>query len=339
MNDRYSRQERFFGIGKDGQEKIRRSRVAIIGLGALGTVIAEELTRAGIGFLRLIDRDFVELHNLQRQMLYDEEDARMHRLKVEACAQHLHSINSEVQVEAFPEDFNYGNAESFLQDVDLILDGTDNLETRYLINEVCVKLRKPWIYGGAVEAQGMTMSFLPGEACFSCVTGTVEPFMNQSTQKTCSTAGVLSPATAIVASLEVKEALKILVSADTLEQGLITFDVWKNSFHHFHPEKKADCPICQRQKFHYLGHVAGVRASRLCGEDSIQILPEKRCHMSLDALEKKLSDLGQVRKNKYYLNFEGNDASFQVFYDGRAIILHVTSEAKAKAIYSEYIGL
>ena len=328
MNDRYSRQELFFGIGKDGQEKIRRSRVAIIGLGALGTVIAEELTRAGIGFLRLIDRDFVELHNLQRQMLYDEEDARMHRLKVEACAQHLHSINSEVQLEAFPEDFNYGNAESFLQDVDLILDGTDNLETRYLINEVCVKLRKPWIYGGAVEAQGMTMSFLP-----------VEPFMNQSTQKTCSTAGVLSPATAIVASLEVKEALKILVSADALEQGLITFDLWKNSFHHFHPEKKADCPICQRQKFHYLGHVAGVRASRLCGEDSIQILPEKRCHMSLDALEKKLSDLGQVRKNKYYLSFEGNEASFQVFYDGRAIILHVTSEAKAKAIYSEYIGL
>lgn len=339
MNDRYSRQERFFGIGKDGQEKIRRSRVAIIGLGALGTVIAEELTRAGIGFLRLIDRDFVELHNLQRQMLYDEEDARMHRLKVEACAQHLHSINSEVLVEAFPEDFNYGNAESFLQDVDLILDGTDNLETRYLINEVCVKLRKPWIYGGAVEAQGMTMSFLPGGACFSCVTGTVEPFMNQSTQKTCSTAGVLSPATAIVASLEVREALKILVSADTLEEGLITFDLWKNSFHHFQPEKKTDCPVCQKQKFHYLGRVSGMRASRLCGEDSIQILPEKRCHISFEDLENKLSDMGSVRRNKYYLTFESSDASFQVFYDGRAIILHVTSEAKAKAIYSEYIGL
>lgn len=338
MNDRYSRQERFYGIGPDGQKKICSARVAILGLGALGTVIAEELARAGVGFLRLIDRDFVELHNLQRQMLYDEEDARMHRLKAEACRLHLEKINSEIQLEALPEDFHYDNAESLVRDVDLVIDGTDNLETRYLLNEVCVKLEKPWIYGGAVESKGMTMNFLPGGPCFSCVTGTTEPPVNTGSAKTCSTVGVLSSTTAIVASLEVKEALKILVSDSNLEQGLTTFDLWKNSFRLFHPSQREDCPICQKRKFHYLGHVTGLRTSQLCGEDSIQILPEKHSQISFEHLEDKLSSLGNIRINKYFLTFESKDASFQVFHDGRAIILHTSSVAKAKAIYSEYIG-
>lgn len=338
MNDRYSRQERFYGIGPEGQKKISGARVAILGLGALGTVIADELARAGVGFLRLIDRDFVELHNLQRQMLYDEEDARWHRLKAEACRLHLQKINSEIQIETRPVDFHYDNAESLVRDVDLVIDGTDNLETRYLLNEVCVKLEKPWIYGGAVEAQGMTMNFLPGGPCFSCVTGVTEASINTGTAKTCSTVGVLSATTAIVASLEVKEALKILVDESTIEHGLTTFDLWKNSFRVFHPIKKEDCPICQKKQFHYLGHVTGLRASHLCGEDSIQILPEKHSRISFDRLEEKLSALGKIQKNRYYLTFESKDASFQVFYDGRAIILHTSSEARAKAIYSEYIG-
>ena len=338
MSDRYSRQERFCGIGVEGQEKLRNSRVAVVGVGALGSVSANELARAGVGFLRLIDRDYVELSNLQRQVLYDEKDAASGTPKAIAACDHIRCINSEIITEPVLEDFNAGNAAALVKDIDLVLDATDNFETRYLINEVCTEYGIPWIYGAALESYGMTMNILPDGPCFSCFTEQTGAEGIDGTCETCSSVGVLNSITAVVASYQSTEAIKILVGSEDVCRELRVIDLWNNHFDSITVLKNEECPVCVKKEHHYLGKVSGVQTDRLCGRDSIQIVPPEKRTLDFDELEVRLSALGKVSVSKLSLDFDSPSASFKLFRDGRAIIRHVDSTGRAKSVYAEYIG-
>lgn len=338
MSDRYSRQERFRGIGSQGQKKLRDARVAIVGLGALGSVSANELARAGVGFLRLIDRDYVELSNLQRQVLYDEQDAREGAPKAIAACEHLKRINSEIITEPVLEDFNAGNAASLIKDIDVVVDATDNFETRYLINEVCVEYRIPWIYGAALESYGMTMNFLPDGPCFTCFTEQTGAESFDGTCETCSSAGVLNAVTAVIASYQSAEAVKIIVGSDDVCRDLRVIDLWDNHFDSVSVIKNESCPICSGREYHYFGKVSGIHTDRLCGRDSIQVVPPEKRNMDFEKLGEKLKTLGSVSVGRFTLDFDSPSASFKLFRDGRAIVRRVESEGRAKSVYAEYIG-
>lgn len=338
MSDRYSRQERFRGIGEDGQKKLQSARVAIVGMGALGSVSANELARAGVGFLRLIDRDYVELSNLQRQVLYDEKDAAENIPKAVAACEHLRAVNSEIIIEPVLEDFNASNAVALVSDIDLVIDATDNFEARYLINEVCTEYGVPWIYGAALESYGMTMNIMPDGPCFSCFTEQTEAESLDGACETCSTAGVLNSVTAVVASYQCAEALKIIVGSENVSRKLRIIDLWDDRFDSVSVIKNEECPICAKKQYHYLGKASGIRTDKLCGRDSIQIVPPEKRNLDFDALKEKLSVLGDVSVNMFSLDFDSPSASFKLFRDGRAIIRHVESEGRAKSVYAEYIG-
>ena len=338
ISERYSRQIRFRHIGTEGQEKLCSSTVVIVGMGALGCVSANELVRAGIGHLRLIDRDLVELSNLQRQTLYTEEDAAEAVPKVYAASERLKSANSEVELEPVFSDLTAANADALLGGADLIVDATDNLETRYLINEYCVEQNVPWVYGGAVGSEGMTASFLPGGPCFSCFTGHGSS-SGQSSGLTCSTAGVLNSLTALVASLQVTEAVKILTGADTVRREVLYIELWDNEFVPVPLEKNPDCPVCAHHRYTYRGHASGMQAISVCGKNAWQIVPAEPKTPDFALLAERLSALGKVTVKTYYLDFASPEASFKLFRDGRAIVSDVGTEGQAKSVYSEYIGL
>lgn len=248
--ERYVRQMTFPEIGEAGQRKLLVSSVAVMGSGGLGTHIADNLTRAGVGRLKLIDRDFVELHNLQRQTLFDEEDAAARLPKAEAAARKLRRINSQVEIEPLVLELSSDNVEAIVDDVDVVLDACDNFEARYLINEACVKLGIPWVYGGAVATYGMTMTVVPGRTpCLRCV---FSEKPHPETGPTCATAGILDSVVAIIASLECNEALKLLTGKGRLNEGLIHVDVWENNFEVFSIQQRdEDCPACgQGQRSH-----------------------------------------------------------------------------------------
>lgn len=338
MNERYSRQIRYRHIGQAGQECLLASRVAVIGMGALGSVSASLLARAGVGFIRIVDRDLVELSNLQRQILYTERDAAEDIPKVFAAAEHLAEGNSEIEIDPVFADLNSSNCKEIIGDVDLVIDATDNIETRYLINEFCVEYQVPWIYGGAVGSEGMTANFIPGGPCFSCFTGhsNADGF---GSGRTCSTEGVLNSLTSIIASYQVTEAIKILTGSDNVRRDVLFAAIWDNDTEYLSLEKDPNCPICGRKEYHYLGKAAGTSAISMCGKDAYQIVPAGSGQPDMEALEKSLSELGEVRVNRFYLQFHSDEASFKLFADGRAIIEHVNSPGKAKSVYSEYIGL
>ncbi|MDO4487161.1 MAG: ThiF family adenylyltransferase [Bacillota bacterium] len=338
MSNRYSRQERFRGIGVQGQEKLRDSRVAIVGLGALGSVSANELARAGVGYLRLIDRDYVELSNLQRQVLYDEHDVKEGTPKAIAASEHIRRINSEIVTEPVLEDFNAGNAAALLKDIDLVLDATDNFETRYLINEACTEYGIPWIYGAALESYGMTMNILPGGPCFTCFTEQTGAESFDGTCETCSSVGVLNAITAVIASYQSSEAIKILVGSDDVCRQLRVIDMWDNHYDSITVMKNENCPVCVNKEHHYLGKVSGIQTDKLCGRDSIQIVPPEKRRVDFDELTGRLSPLGTVSVNTFSLDFDSTTASFKLFRDGRAIIRNVTNPGRAKSVYAEYIG-
>src|SRR5688572_5981945 len=244
-DERYSRQMRFAPIGAEGQGRISASRVAVIGAGALGSVAAELLTRSGVAFLRIVDRDFVESSNLQRQSLYDEEDVRLNLPKAEAAAAKLRRINSGVQIESVVDDVNPSNVEDYIRDVDIVLDALDNFETRFVLNDACVKNSKTWIYSAAVGSYGLVMPVIPGKSpCLRCMLGSLPA---PGTSPTCDTAGVIGPITYIVASMQAAEALKLICGAvQPAELRLVTYDVWANTFHRLDlgTETMATCPVC-----------------------------------------------------------------------------------------------
>ncbi|MCY9691946.1 ThiF family adenylyltransferase [Paenibacillus alginolyticus] len=342
VDTRYSRQVLFSPIGIEGQRKLGGSRVAIVGMGALGTVLANHMVRAGVGYVRLIDRDFVDTSNLQRQMLYDEEDAASTTPKAIAAAKRLQLVNSQVTIEPHVTDLNSLNAEQLLSDVDLILDGTDNFSVRFLINDVSIKLGIPWIYGGAVASRGVSLTIIPGQTpCLRCLF-TQAPAAG--TTETCDTAGVIGGIIHVVASFQATEALKLLVGAnDQLNLRMQQWDLWfnQNSAISVAGAHKSDCPACAMKQYDYLE--VGVESDTiqsLCGRNSVQIHPVIPSDKPLEYWEERLKPLGPVDKNRFLLKFQAApDLHMIIFPDGRVLIQGTEDLIQAKSLYSRYIGM
>lgn len=325
-------------IGDEGQKRLLESTVAIIGCGAIGSVVANNLTRAGIGRILIVDRDFVEMNNLQRQMLFDEDD--IGTPKAIAAADKLRRVNSDVEIEAIVKDLNHTNAEKVVSGVDLVLDGTDNMQTRFLINDVCVKNEIAWIYAGAVGTQGMTMSIIPGTTpCFRCFLPDVpEPGSLQ----TCDTIGVLNTIPGIIASIESTEAIKILLGKKgitNVESNLIVYDAWSNTFENMAMMRDKGCRCCVEHKFDFLNAEKEEIITSLCGRNAIQITPADANEILLDDLASKLERLGDVRYNKFILIFKTGREEISIFKDGRAIIKGTDDEKIARSLYARYIGV
>lgn len=331
--ERYSRQVLFSGIGAAGQERLAAARVTIVGCGALGTFHASALVRAGVGRIRLIDRDFVEWSNLQRQWLYEEEDARNAMPKAVAAARRAALINSSITVEAVVDDLDARNAEELLSEADLILDGSDNFDTRYLINDFCVQHNVPWVYGGAVGSYGIVMPVEPQRGpCFECV----YPAPPDGPQATCETAGVLNTVTSAVASWQVSLAMKYLVTGE-MPKLLTVFDVWRGTTRQSRlPEANPDCPACGQRTCRHLHGKERVPIS-LCGRNAVQV-HDRRRPLNLTELRERLAPLGDVRANEFALRFQYKDYEMTVFGDGRAIIKGTTDPGIARSLYSRFIG-
>lgn len=335
---RYARQTVLPVIGAAGQERLLHSRVAIIGCGATGTVIANHLARAGVGHLRIVDRDWVEWNNLQRQLLFDESDASNAVPKATAAEARLRAINSEIEIEGIVSDLNAGNVEELIGDCDLVMDGTDNFETRYVVNDACVKLGKPWVYTGAVSTYGMTLLIRPGETpCLRCAFPDPPP---PGSAATCDTAGVLGPAVSVVASVSASEAIKWLVGArEALVDGLLHVDLWELTWRRFELERVADCPCCVRRQFEFLEVEASSHATSLCGRNAIQITVGRKVRLDLQQLAERLRPIGEVTQNGFLLKLRAGEHAITIFPDGRAIVQGTTDESLARSLYARYVGL
>ena len=334
-DERYSRQVLFRGIGAEGQGKLTASRIAIVGCGATGSVLASLLARAGVGTIRVIDRDYVEASNLQRQSLFDEADATESLPKAIAAARKIVAFNSEIVIEPHVADLTPSNIGPLLEDAQLILDGTDNFETRYLINDFAVKNSIPWIYTAAVGSYGVTLNVLPGKtACLTCIFA--DP--PQGTFETCETAGILNSAVNLAASIAATEAVKLLVGADDwLRRTLLSFDVWRNERAEVAADKpRAGCRTCGEHDF---PHLAGEGRPHitLCGRNSVQI-HERRRPVDLAQLSEQLQPLGTVRHNDFVLKFWHEPYEMTLFPDGRAIIKGTTDKTIARSLYARYVG-
>jgi molybdopterin-synthase adenylyltransferase len=338
VNERYSRQVLFREIGKEGQERLQRARVLLVGCGALGAAQAEMLARAGVGKLRIVDRDFVEFTNLQRQTLYNEEDARTRLPKAIAAKNRIAEINSEIEVEAIIADVNYSNVESLIKDCDLIIDGTDNFQVRYLLNDACVKHNKTWIYGAAVSSYGTTMTIIPGETpCLRCI---FEEMPDAGSSPTCDTAGVIMPIIASIAAVQVTEALKILTgNINALHHSLMQIDVWQNDWRKINLSGPVpECRACGQKVFEFLdANVVQVNAI-LCGRNAVQVMPPAPTDLDLPALAERLRGIMDVKQNEYLVRFTAGDNEVTVFRDGRAIIKSTDDVSEARSLYAKYIG-
>ncbi|MGC1482329.1 MAG: ThiF family adenylyltransferase [Candidatus Acidiferrum sp.] len=337
LQEKYSRQMLFAGIGEEGQQRLLASSAVIVGCGAIGAAAAGLLVRAGVGRVRIIDRDFVEPSNLQRQALFDEDDARAAIPKAVAAERKLHAINSSVYVQGMVADLNPGNAEELLSGFDLLLDGTDNFETRFLINDYAVQSDRPWVYAAAVASYGVTMTVRPGlTPCLACL---LESSSNShGLEETCDTVGVLGPIVNLIASLEVAEALKLLAGCEEALHGrLISCDVWSGHFQSLRVAQNPACRACARREFAYLlGQVQP--HITLCGRDSVQIHEQGRT-LDLGALRVRLAaTVSDVRHNDFLLCFRVDPYQMTVFADGRAILKGTKDPAVARSLYARYIG-
>lgn len=338
VKERYSRQILFNGIGEEGQRRLLAARVLIVGCGALGTAHAEALGRAGVGALRIVDRDFVEASNLQRQTMFTESDAEVRLPKAIAAANHLREINSEIEVEPHIVDVNYSNIEQLIDDCDVVLDGTDNFATRYLINDACVKHNTSWIYGAAVGSYGVSMTVRPHQtACLRCVFEEAPP---AASAPTCDTAGVIMPIINVVAAVQVSEALKLLTGhVEDLHGSLMQFDVWRNEWRKINPgAPRADCPTCGLARYETLSAESREAAAVLCGRDAIQISPSQPTRVNFASLAERLRRAGEVKFNEYLLRFRTGNFELTVFKDARSIIRGTNEIATARSLYAKYIG-
>ena len=335
---RYSRQVLFSGIGNEGQARITASRVALVGCGALGAVQASLLVRAGVGTLRVIDRDFVEESNLQRQILFDEEDVRAVLPKAIAAEKKLRSANSLVNVEGLVEDVNASSISRLLDGFDLIVDATDNFDARFLINDYAVKTGIPWVYGACVGSYGLTFPILPGEgACLRCVFESAPP---AGVSPSCDTAGVIGPIVAVIAGIQVAEALKILSGRrDRINRKITTIDLWENRHEVVDlPPPYPECPCCGKREYPYLDGSLGADATTLCGRNSVQIRRREGASIDLDDLARRLEQIGSLERNRFLLRAMIDGYQLTVFADGRAIVNGTYDVAVAKSLYSRYIG-
>ncbi|HEY3041384.1 MAG TPA: ThiF family adenylyltransferase [Pyrinomonadaceae bacterium] len=338
MSERYSRQILFNGIGNEGQRRLLKSRALIVGCGALGSAHAESLARAGVGNLRIADRDFVEASNLQRQTMFTERDAAERIPKAIAAARHIREINAEIQVEPEIVDVNQSNIERLVRDCDVVLDGTDNFATRYLINDACVKHEISWIYGAAVGSYGVTMTIKPHQtACLRCVFEEAPP---AASAPTCDTAGVIMPIISVVSAVQVAEALKLLTgNNENLHGSLMQFDVWRNEWRKINPGPPSrGCPTCGLGNFTTLEAGSGDFAAILCGRNAVQISPAQTTKLNFEELAERLRVTGEVKFNDYLLRFRTGDFELTVFQDARSIIRGTNEIKTARSLYAKYIG-
>jgi molybdopterin-synthase adenylyltransferase len=335
LREKYSRQILFAGIGEEGQRRLLASTAVIVGCGAIGAAAAQLLVRAGVGRLRIIDRDFVEPSNLQRQALFDEADARDSLPKAVAAERKLRWINSSVAVEGVVSDLTSRNAAELLDGFDLILDGTDNFESRFLINDFAVKSAKPWIYAAAVASYGVTLTIRPQKTpCLACLMDSGQRGIDE----TCDTVGVLGPIVNIVASLEAAEAMKLLAGRETdLHGKLISCDVWRGHFQSVRVDRNSECRACVRRDFTYLAGEAQPHIT-MCGRDSVQIHERNRV-LDLSLLKSRLDPtVEDLRHNDFLLRFRVAPYEMTVFADGRAILKGTKDPAVARSLYARYIG-
>jgi molybdopterin-synthase adenylyltransferase len=338
VHPRYSRQVLFSGIGSEGQARITASRVVLVGCGALGAVQASLLVRAGIGTLRIIDRDFVEESNLQRQILFDEEDVHAVLPKAVAAEKKLRAVNSLVNVEGIVEDVNALSIPRLLDGFDLIIDATDNFDARFLINDYSVQSGIPWVYGACVGSYGLTFPILPGEgACLRCVFESAPP---AGVSPSCDTAGVIGPIVSVIAAMQVAEALKILAGRrERINRKITTIDLWENRHEAIDlPPPNPECPCCGRREYPYLDGTLGSDATTLCGRNSVQIRRRGGDSVDLDEIASRLEPLGRVERNRFLLRASIDNYQLTVFADGRAIVNGTYDTAIARSIYARYIG-
>lgn len=339
--DRYSRQTLFQHIGIERQKKLANSSAIVIGCGALGSVSSSYLVRAGIGNIRIIDRDFIEESNLQRQTLFDENDIKLGLPKAIAAQKKLRLINSKINIEGIVADLNHANVEDLSRGADIILDGTDNFETRFLINDICVKNRIPWIYGACIGSRGLTMNIIPLQTpCLRCV---FESSPQMGTFPTCDTAGVIGPIASIIASIQVTEALKILTkNFSSLNNSLLEIDVWNTKFKQLGIEDLRElnnCQTCKSHNYEFLYAKDGVMTTLLCGKNAVQVMYRNAGNVNLEQLAQRLRSTVNVSCNDFMLKFKDNDFEFTVFPDGRAIIAGTNDSSIAKSLYSKYLGM
>lgn len=336
LQEKYSRQTLFAPLGPEGQQRLLASSAVIVGCGAIGAAASALLVRAGVGRVRVLDRDFVEPSNLQRQLLFDEADARDALPKAVAAERKLRAMNSTVSVEGVVADLDSRNAADLLDGFDLILDGTDNFETRFLVNDFAVCSAKPWIYAAAVASYGLTMTIRPGVTpCFACL---LESEAGRGVDETCDTVGVLGPIVNLIASLEVAEALKLLAGRDAALHGrLVSCDVWTGRFQSIRVDRNPGCRACVRRDFTYL-HGEIQPHVTLCGRDSVQIHERSRA-LNLASLRSRLTGIvADVRSNEFLLRFRVAPYEMTVFADGRAVFKGTTDPAVARSLYARYIG-
>jgi len=331
--DRYMRQTILPEIGPGGQSKISAATVAVIGLGALGTVSAGLLARAGVGHLRLVDRDVVELNNLQRQVLFDESDVDLP--KAEVAARRLRVVNSSVAIEGIAKDVHAANIESVLEGVDLVVDGADNMELRFLLNEVAIRRGLPWVYGGAIATNGMAMAIVPKvTACFRCF---LPQMPAPGSLPTCDTAGVLNAVSSVVGSLQAAEAIKLLVGRAPAGE-LLVFDGWTNELQKLRVARRTDCPACAKGQREFLGAKRGQVVAAMCGSKTISIDPARKEAIDLAGVEARLRRLGPVRSVGSVVVFDAGDATLTIFSDGRALVRGTDDPDRARSLYAKYVG-
>ncbi len=338
--DRYARQWRYAPLGREGQERLARSRVLICGCGALGSVIANTLARAGVGHLRIVDRDFLELNNLQRQVLFDEQDVAQGLPKAIAAANKIQQINSQIEIEPMVVDIDHRNILNLADSMDIVLDGTDNFETRMLLNDAALRLSKPWIFGGCIGAEGQTMTIIPGEtACLRCVLRQPPP---PGETPTCDTAGILGSIVNVVASIQSIEAIKILSGhTEKIQQGLMVVDLWDNRVRQVGTRairSANDCPACAGGESLWLDGQRGSQSAVLCGRNAVQSRTLEKENLDLAQLAEKLKGRGEVVSNKFLVRLSVEDFEFTLFPDGRAIVGGTDDIAKARAAFARFVG-
>jgi adenylyltransferase/sulfurtransferase len=338
MTERYSRQSMLPWIGTEGQRAIAASSAAVVGLGALGCTSATLLARAGVGRLFLVDRDFVEVSNLARQILYSESDAALRLPKAVAAATHLGEARSDLAVDALVADLDADLARLIFAECSVVLDGTDNFETRYLLNDASVGSGTPWVYAGAVGETGSVMAVLPGTSpCLRCVFPVVPP---PGSAPTCETVGVLAPAASVAASIQAGESLKILSGhADLCSLGLLSFDLLPGTFSRVAPPRVPLCPCCVLKQLEHLDESAGSRTHRLCGRNGVMVLAPKGTRLDLKEAEARMAAFGPVFSNAYLLQAQWEGHAVTLYADGRALVQGTDDPARARALYAKYVGM
>ena len=338
MQTRYARQAVLNEIGPAGQDMLAGSTAVIVGLGALGSNSANLLARAGVGTLRLIDRDFVDWTNLPRQSLFEEEDAAQRLPKAEAAVRYLKRVNSGIRYEPFIDDVGPGNIERIVAGASVVVDGLDNFYTRALLNEVCVKHGIPWVYGACLGTYGSAATIIPGvSACLNCLMPDVGEAATP--PLTCETVGVLGPVAALVAAWQASEAIKIIVGKkDAVSKHLVHVDLWQNDFSTLPMTRVVECSVCGQRKFELLEHVRPLATASLCGRDAVQVVPPRSFNMDFDLLRQTLGRLFKLEQNPYLLKFHADDHDVVVFHDGRAMIFGTSDPKEALSLYSKYIG-